>query len=66
VCGQFNDCGDPEQVRALLHVRLGRLGVPVVHDAPVGHGPTNTALPFGAQATLDADGGTLTVDDALR
>ena len=51
----------------MLDARLGDLGVPVVYDAPIGHGPTNRALPFGARATLDAGAGTLTVDeDALR
>ena len=28
VCGQFTDCEDPDQVRAMLDARLGGLGVP--------------------------------------
>ena len=67
VCGQFTDCGDAGEVRTMLDARLGDLGVPVAFDAPIGHGPTNRALPFGSRATLDAGAGTLTVDeDALR
>ena len=43
--------------------RLGSLGVPVVVDAPVGHGDRNVALPLGAEVRLDASGptGTLTL-----
>ena len=65
---KFADCGDPGQVRAMLDARLGDLGVPVVHDAPIGHGPTNRGARRSApRATLDADAGTLTIDeDALR
>jgi muramoyltetrapeptide carboxypeptidase len=43
--------------------RLGDRGIPVVVDAPVGHGDRNLALPLGAQVRLDASGstGTLTL-----
>ena len=43
--------------------RLGALGIPVVVDAPVGHGDRNLALPLGADVRLHAAGptGTLTL-----
>jgi len=68
VCGEFVDCGPPAEVRAMLDDRLGSLGVPLVYDAPVGHGVTNQALPFGVKAELDATGSTATlrVDDPVR
>lgn len=43
----------------LLADRLGGLGVPVLADAPFGHGPRNLAFPLGLPAVLDADAGTL-------
>jgi len=68
VCGEFVDCGPPAEVRAVLADRLEPLRVPLVYDAPVGHGATNRALPFGVKAGLDATGAsaTLSVDDPLR
>jgi muramoyltetrapeptide carboxypeptidase len=41
--------------------RLGGLGVPVVVEAPVGHGDRNLALPLGARVRLDASGPTGTL-----
>jgi muramoyltetrapeptide carboxypeptidase len=38
-----------------------RLGVPVVVDAPIGHGDRNLALPLGADVRLDAVGPTGTL-----
>ncbi|MDP3891281.1 DUF4031 domain-containing protein [Nocardioides sp.] len=65
VLGDFTDCGDAVAVRRLLAARLGQLGVPVVADAPIGHGVTNLAVPLGVTATLDADAGTLEMGRAL-
>ncbi len=53
VCGQFTDCGDPQEIAGLLALRLEPLGVPVMYDAPLGHGPGAVALPLGAMARLD-------------
>ena len=51
------------EVAPVVADRLGHLGVPVVVDAPVGHGDRNLALPLGADVRLDAAGptGTLTL-----
>lgn len=50
----------------VLLERLGTLGVPVLGGLSIGHDNTNYAVPFGVQATLDADAGTLLVSPATR
>jgi muramoyltetrapeptide carboxypeptidase len=47
----------------VLDGRLGHLGVPVLYGLPLGHGATIATLPLGVQATVDADGLTLTIDE---
>jgi len=44
---------------------LGPLGVPVVFGFPVGHGKHHATVPLGALATLDADAGTLVVEEVV-
>lgn len=58
-CGTFTDCGDPAVVRELLLARLTPLGVPVVLDLPIGHGPDNRAVVLGRPVTIDGDAGTI-------
>lgn len=58
VVGAFTETGGTD-VGPVLRARLGGLGVPVVTGAPVGHVPTNIAVPLGVPARLDADAGTL-------
>jgi muramoyltetrapeptide carboxypeptidase len=67
VVGDFSGCLEPEATRAssptaaeVLEDRLGRLAIPVVRGALVGHGSRNVALPYGALVELDARFGTLT------
>ena len=43
---------------------LEPLGVPVLHNLPLGHGKHLWTLPLGVTATIDADARTLTVVDA--
>jgi muramoyltetrapeptide carboxypeptidase len=43
----------------ILLERLAPLGVPLVHNLPVGHGRPNLALPLGPQAELDGRSGQL-------
>jgi muramoyltetrapeptide carboxypeptidase len=47
----------------ILDARLGPLGVPVLYGLPVGHGETMATVPLAVEATLDADAGTLTIDE---
>lgn len=61
VCGDWVDCGDPDELRAVLADRLGDLGVPVLLGLPFGHGRPQLTVPLGVPAELDADAGTLTM-----
>lgn len=67
VVGDFAGCLEPEATRAssptaaqVIEERLGRLAIPVVTGATIGHGTRNTAVPLGAMVELDSLKGTLT------
>ncbi|MGW7407805.1 S66 peptidase family protein [Streptomyces sp. NPDC054833] len=65
--GSWSGCGPHERVRAVLADRLGGLGVPVLEEFGFGHCEGASTIPFGSAAELDADAGTLTLDEpALR
>ncbi|HEX3696572.1 MAG TPA: LD-carboxypeptidase [Polyangia bacterium] len=71
VVGDFTGCDEPEATRVnsptaqeVLLDRLGRLAIPVVIGAPVGHGTRNRALPYGTLCELDAFNGVLTAREA--
>ncbi|GAV40073.1 S66 peptidase family protein [Streptomyces acidiscabies] len=67
VLGSWAECDDYPLVRAMLVDRLGGLGVPVVEEFGFGHGAGALTVPFGVAAVLDADAGTLVLDEpALR
>jgi muramoyltetrapeptide carboxypeptidase len=66
VLGDFHNCREPEGSRVtsptteeVLEERLGRLAIPVVTGARIGHGARNTALPYGTLVELDTRHGTL-------
>jgi muramoyltetrapeptide carboxypeptidase len=72
VVGELKDCdwreARPESPRTrsiedVLERCLAPLGVPVLYKLPLGHGKHLATVPLGVQATLDADGQTLTVDE---
>jgi len=70
VVSDLHECGkpDPEVVadRSLedvLETQLGVLDVPVIYGLPLGHGPHLASIPFGVEATLDADARVLTIDE---
>jgi muramoyltetrapeptide carboxypeptidase len=67
VAGEFIGCDEPTPSKTtsppaneVLRERLGRLHIPVILGAPIGHGRHNRALPYGTRVELDADAGTLT------
>ncbi|GAA2444507.1 LD-carboxypeptidase [Streptomyces glaucus] len=65
--GSWENCGPYDRIRPMLLDRLGGLGVPVVEEAGFGHCAGALTIPFGTAARLDADTGTLTLDEpALR
>jgi muramoyltetrapeptide carboxypeptidase len=49
-------------VEDLLETYLEPLGVPVLYRLPLGHGKHLSTIPLGVDATLDADAGTLTIE----
>ncbi|WP_103541292.1 LD-carboxypeptidase, partial [Streptomyces sp. SM1] len=61
--GSWAQCEPYEGVRALLADRLGGLGVPVAEQFGFGHCDDALTVPFGVTAELDADAGTLTLDE---
>ena len=48
----------------VLEHHLAPLGVPVLFNLPLGHGPHLCTLPLGVTATVDADARRLTIDEA--
>lgn len=65
--GSWLDCGPYEKLRPVFADRLGGLGVPVAQEFGFGHGEGALTIPFGVTAELDAEAGTLTLDEpALR
>ncbi|MFG3660050.1 LD-carboxypeptidase [Streptomyces sp. NPDC047706] len=65
--GSWLDCGPYETLRRVLADRLGGLGVPVAEEFGFGHCDGALTIPFGVAAELDAEAGTLTLDEpALR
>ncbi|MFM2204719.1 MAG: hypothetical protein RLZZ560_114 [Cyanobacteriota bacterium] len=57
-----SDASDPAEavsVEQVLRERSGDLGIPVLGNLAVGHGPGNAALPLGRRVRLDAGNGSL-------
>jgi muramoyltetrapeptide carboxypeptidase len=61
--GSWEQCDSYDRVRALLADRLGGLGVPVAEEFGFGHCADAVTIPFGVAAELDAEIGTLTLDE---
>lgn len=73
VWGECSDCGPRDfkpsfsstlSVGEVVDEILGRLNVPVLSGLTIGHTTDQLTLPLGIQATLDADKGTLTIEEA--
>jgi muramoyltetrapeptide carboxypeptidase len=63
VLGSWTGCGEPDEVRAVAADLLVGLGIPVVWEMGFGHCSDQLTIPLGAQATLDGDLCTLTLDE---
>jgi muramoyltetrapeptide carboxypeptidase len=63
--GQMTNCSSDDAVAAVLHDRLGDLGVPVLSGLPIGHGPGQLTVPLGSEARLDVAAGILHVASAV-
>jgi muramoyltetrapeptide carboxypeptidase len=59
VLGSWQDC-DP--VEPVVRDLLGPLDIPILGELGFGHGPDPRTVPLGVSAELDADAGTLTLD----
>lgn len=59
VLGSWQDCDPVEPVVMDL---LGPLGIPILGELGFGHGPDPVTVPLGVPVELDADAGTLTLD----
>jgi muramoyltetrapeptide carboxypeptidase len=60
VVGRFTDCApgpDHRTVESVLRERLLGLGVPIVADAPMGHGGRNDPVVLGRLAEIQAGRG---------
>ena len=66
VFGRCSHCdykGPTFSLEEILRDRLGSLGVPAISGLSFGHIEQKLTLPIGAMATLDADAGTLSIDE---
>ncbi len=66
VFGRCSDCGikGPSlSLEEILRDRFGSLPIPAISGLSFGHIEQKLVLPIGARATLDADGGTLRVEE---
>ncbi len=63
-CSQCNYEGPSFSLEEILRDRFGSLGVPAIAGLSFGHIEQKLTLPIGVTATLDADAGTLRLDEA--
>ncbi|MEV4616655.1 LD-carboxypeptidase [Kitasatospora sp. NPDC049258] len=63
--GSWEGCGPAARVREVMLDRLAPLGVPVLWELGFGHAPSSLTVPLGVTGTLDADAGTLTLDEPV-
>jgi len=59
VAGEFDGCGDPGSIDRILTDRFSHMGIPIITQAPLGHGTENITLPIGLRVGLDSEGKTL-------
>jgi len=55
ICGTFANCGETDEVEAILVERLRDFGVPMIAWANIGHGGRQQTFPIGIAAELNAD-----------
>jgi muramoyltetrapeptide carboxypeptidase len=57
--GEFEGCGDPGALNALVLQVFSDWDIPIVAGLDVGHGNCNKTIPMGIAARLDSSSGTL-------
>ena len=55
VLGSFEDCGSMETILNIVSDVFAAHPIPILAGLDVGHGKNNLTIPFGVEATLDAD-----------
>ncbi len=55
ILGAFEECGPIEDVMNIIAALFEKYSVPILAGLDAGHGTHNLTIPFGIQATLDAD-----------
>lgn len=55
VVGRFEECGPVDEIDNLIRDCFTDMDIPIVSDAPVGHGRVNMTVPLGVKARLDGD-----------
>src|SRR5919112_44999 len=72
VIGEMHDCEESRQPEPWLRSRsmedvfehhLAPLGVPILHNLPLGHGKHLWTMPLGVEATVDADARRVTINE---
>jgi len=53
--GSFEDCGPISDIHSIFAETFRDEPLPIIAGFDVGHGKHNLTLPFGIEATLDAD-----------
>jgi muramoyltetrapeptide carboxypeptidase len=67
VWGRCTDCkytGPTFSIEEILRDRFSNLGVPAISGLSFGHIEQKLVMPIGVQATLDADAGTVSINEA--
>ena len=64
IAGQFEACGETEDINRLLLSVISEPGIPVVTGFPIGHGRQNITLPLGPTVDFDTKLMTLTIKEA--
>jgi muramoyltetrapeptide carboxypeptidase len=64
ILGSFVNCGAPNDIITIFEDIFREAPVPISFGFPIGHGPTNLAVPIGRPARFDADAGEFTVPAA--
>lgn len=54
LCGQFKDCGDPAEIKALVLGHFKPYKIPILWNAPYGHGFNMHCLPLGVDCILQS------------
>ncbi len=55
ILGDFIDCGSQDEIIQIFTDTFAGASIPIVAGCEAGHGKQNLTIPFGLEATLDAD-----------